>query len=155
MARDGNGVSKGAILSALGITSAFLATVEAFVEDPLGFGLERLRPWIVDQIFSLWEMVLVYVESAWSALAAIPRIAIYEPLTAAFGPAGTAIQGVWRDVGDIAVDVSEAAGPFAPIVVVAIWLVPALLGVSAVYFLVGLVSTYLPLKGIPVIRRIA
>lgn len=108
---------------------------------------------IVGWIFDLWGAVLGYIESVWSILADIPGVAIYEPIATAFGLPGEALQDIWRSIGDIAIDVSEAAGPFAPIVIVAVWLVPAVLGAATVYFLVGFIGTYLPLRAIPGLRR--
>ena len=110
---------------------------------------------LIGWLFDLWEAILGFIDKMWSVLAGIPQAAIYEPLTSAFAPTGTAIQNLWRDIGTIAVDVSEAAGPFAPIVVVAVWLIPALLAISVLYFLWGFVQTYLPVEGIPVLRRFA
>lgn len=121
-----------------------------FVKNPVGW----LAGVIVAWIFDLWEMVLRYVDMVWSTLAEIPDEAVYQPLVGAFGPAGGAIQDTWRDIGTVAVDVAEVAGPAAPIVVVAIWLMPALFAVAVLYFVIGLAETYLPIGGIPGLRRL-
>ena len=135
--------------------TAFVGTLLSFARDPLGFILDKLRPWIVSQILAMWGAVLSYVDMLWATLADIPRVAIYEPLVAGFAPLGESIQDIWREFGTIANDVAEAAGPFAPIVVVGFWLIPGLLAIGGVYFLAGFLGTYLPLRSLPGLRRFA
>lgn len=107
--------------------------------------------WVLD----IWEKLLGYIDSVWSFLATIPDIAVYQPIVGAFGPIGFAIQAIWKGIGDIAIDVSEPAGPLAPLVVVAVWIIPMMMAIGGLYVLIGFLGTYLPLRSIPGLRRLA
>ncbi|MFW5905851.1 MAG: hypothetical protein ACOCUO_03310 [archaeon] len=120
------------------------------ITDPRAF----LATVIVGWIFDLWSQVLGYIESLWSTLAGIPDVAIVQPILTAFGMPGKALQDMWREVGQIAVEVSEPAGVFAPIVLVGVWLIPALIALTLLYMLWGFLETYLPLESIPFVRKL-
>lgn len=132
-----------------GETSTF--TIPSWIYNPKAWFVGVLIGWILD----IWGAFLGYVDALWSTIQDIPDVAVYQPISTAFGAPGAAIQDAWREVGTIATDVSEVAGPFAPLVVVGIWLVPMLIAVTTLYFLWGIIETYLPVEGIPVIRRFA
>ncbi|UWG47040.1 hypothetical protein HSRCO_0746 [Halanaeroarchaeum sp. HSR-CO] len=116
-----------------------------FLKDPRSWLATVVVGWVLD----LWGSILGYVDAGYATLSTIPKVAIYDPITAAFGAPGTAIQDAWIEVGTIAADVAEPAGVFAPIVVVGIWLIPAILGATVLYFLWGVLDTYLPLSALP------
>ena len=109
---------------------------------------------VVGWIFDLWSQILGYFESVNSALAQIPEAAIADPILAATRPPVEATQEMWREVGRIAVEVSEPAGVFAPIVQIGVWLIPALIFVTLLYAVWGFLETYLPIESIPVLRKL-
>lgn len=140
---DGGSVSWGDITGA--------PSIPDWIYNPQAWLAGVLIGWILD----LWDAFLGYVDAVWSTLAGIPEAALYEPLVAAFSAPGTAIQDAWREVGTVAMDVSESAGPLAPLVVVGVWLIPMMMAIGGVYFLIGFIGTYLPLRSIPGLRRFA
>ncbi|APE95425.1 hypothetical protein RH831_08875 [Halodesulfurarchaeum sp. HSR-GB] len=118
--------------------------------DPRAF----LATVVVGWIFDLWSQVLGYIESLWTTLANIPQVAIIEPVLTAFGMPGDALQELWRDIGQMAVEVAEPAGVFAPIVLVGVWLIPALIAITLLYMIWGFLETYLPVDSIPFVRKL-
>lgn len=111
------------------------------------FIVSTIATWIVASIFGLWRGILYYVESMYWTAASVVR-SIGDAVAFAFSP----VWGVVRFVDWVAFQfegVIVQLGVVAPIAATLGWIAVIVLVAIVVNVVVGLLSTYLPLRSLP------
>lgn len=117
-----------------------------FAQNPRGF----IWAVVLGGLLSLWEEWLGFLVSIWEYMATVPEVAIVDPLLAA-GSAFNVITETYVALGETITSTAASAGLFAPLAALIGWTVPTLMLSALLWFLVGLVDTYLPLSDLPLV----
>lgn len=115
-----------ALAAAVGVSASVVVDtfqfMEEFLDDPLGFITGPATEFVVDQSFALYEWVFAFMLSIADLLINIGRQSVYDPISQIWlvvtWPLVAFIDGYYA----LALSSAEAAGPFAPVVVIAFFL---------------------------------
>ena len=100
--------------------TGFVGTLEAIGRNPTDYIMEVVLGTVVDWIFSGTTIVIDAIQLALNPLVSVPKV-IGQPLLVSGKTIMTALAGAIGTVNDAIVTLSMAAGPAAPIVVIAVW----------------------------------
>lgn len=123
---------------------------KALLRNPVNFILVT----VLAAILGILEAILNGIGKVFDQVAAIPRMALFDPFVAIFQPYfewGFALLA-WLE--QYIMDVSTSFGIAAPFVTVILWAFSVFVVAVIVNAILGLVGTYLPLNSIPVLRRV-